>query len=210
MYVPDHFVLTDRDAILEVMAANPLAVLASNGPDAPVVTHLPLIAKEEGGEIVLYGHFARANPHWKGLGDRPALAIFTGPEGYISPGWYATKRETGKVVPTWNYVTVHARGIPRLLDPGADTRMAVDLLTDAMEATREMPWKLDDAPARYTDAMLRGIVAFRMVAASIDAAAKLSQNKSNADFSGARNGLVAEGAVALSDAMATTGRMDRG
>jgi len=135
---------------------------------------------------VLYGHFARANPHWKALdGKTPAVAVFRGPHGYISPGWYATKQENGKVVPTWNYVIVHARGIPHLLDPGDPTRGAIDLLTDTMEQPRAEPWKTDDAPERYMEVMMRGIVAFRMVVSDLTAKAKLSQNKTEADVTGA-------------------------
>ena len=201
MYTPDEFILSDTAAIHAAMAANPLAAFATNSEDGPVVTHLPLVARDEGDDLVLYGHFARANPHWKALGTAHAVAVFSGPQGYITPSWYETKRATGKVVPTWNYVTVHVRGTPELLPQGDPTRIAVELLTDSMETPRETPWKVADAPERFTETMLRGIVAFRMVATRINATAKLSQNKGEADFNGARNGLAADGATALSQAM---------
>lgn len=192
MYLPDEFRLDDPDAIRSAMTANPFASLASNGPEAPDITHLPLMAKDEGGELVLYGHFARANPHWKVFdGKTPALAVFCGPHGYISPGWYVTKQETGKVVPTWNYVIIHARGIPQRLDPGAQARGAIDLLTDTMEQPRAQPWHTADAPERYMEGMMRGIVAFRMVVTDLTAKAKLSQNKPAADITGAADGLEA-------------------
>ena len=203
MYAPEPFTLTDGAAIRAAMAAHPLAQLATNGPDGPLVTPLPLVARDEAEGLVLYGHFARANPHWQALGEGvPSVAIFTGAQGYVSPGWYATKRETGKVVPTWNYVTVQARGVPLLCEPGAPTREAVEMLTDAMEAARPEPWQVADAPARFTEVMLRGIVAFRMVVTQLDAKAKLSQNRPESDVAGTRDGLAADGHAALSNAVA--------
>jgi len=110
-------------------------------------------------------------------------------------------QENGKVVPTWNYVIVHARGIPHLLDPGDPTRGAIDLLTDTMEQPRAEPWKTDDAPERYMEVMMRGIVAFRMVVSDLTAKAKLSQNKTEADVTGAASGLEAEGTADLASLM---------
>jgi transcriptional regulator len=202
MYLPDEFRLDDRDRILDAIAANPFAALATNGPEGPELTHLPLILRQEAGETVLYGHFARANPHWKALnGTTPAVAAFRGPHGYISPSWYATKQETGKVVPTWNYVIVHARGIPERLEPGTDSRGAIDMLTDTMEQPRAEPWRTDDAPERYMEVMMRGIVAFRMVVTDLSAKAKLSQNKTEADITGAASGLEATGQGELAGLM---------
>lgn len=206
MYTPDHFKMTDPDAIRASIAAHPLASFATNGPEGPVVTHLPLVARDEEDGLVLYGHFARANPHWKVLdGKTPALAVFSGPQGYVSPSWYETKRETGKVVPTWNYVTVHARGMPECLSHGGESRGALDVLTDTMEQPREEPWRVEDAPDAYTETMMRGIVAFRMVVASLEGAAKLSQNKGDADLNGVVDGLSAKGASELVAAMRDAG-----
>lgn len=202
MYLPDHFVLDDKVAIRAVIAENPLANFATNGSSGPEVSHLPLIVHDEEDGLVLYGHFARANPHWKMLdGKTPALAVFSGTEGYISPSWYKTKRETGKVVPTWNYVVVHARGVPTILDQGGETRAAIDALTDTMEQPRSEPWRVADAPDAYTESMMRGIVAFRMVVTELVAKAKLSQNRSAADIDGATEGLLEDGATELADAM---------
>jgi len=193
MYIPDAFQVKDLAAVRGVIADYPLASFATNGMDGPQITHLPLIARDEGDSLVLYGHFARANPHWKALGDATAVAVFRGPQGYVSPSWYATKHETGKVVPTWNYVVVHARGVPQILNSGEDSREAIDLLTDRMEQPRDEPWKVADAPDSYTTTMMRGIVAFKMVVDSLEAAAKLSQNKTPADFAGVCDGLANEG-----------------
>jgi len=202
MYIPDDFRLEDPEAIRAAIAKNPFASFATNGPDGPEVSHLPLIAMDESDGLVLYGHFARANPHWKSLdGKTPALAVFSGPQGYISPNWYATKRETGKVVPTWNYVIVHARGIPKILDHGPESRKALEILTDAMEQPRAEPWRVEDAPEQYTEGMMRGIVAFRMPVTMLEAKAKLSQNRPAADIDGASQGLTSEGMIELAEAM---------
>ena len=202
MYVPDHFVLDDRDTIRAVILENPLANFATNGSTGPEVSHLPLVAHDEAEGLVIYGHFARANPHWKVLdGKTSALAVFTGSEGYISPSWYPTKQETGKVVPTWNYVIVHARGVPELLEHGPQSRVAIDALTDSMEEPRPDPWSVSDAPEPFTESMMRGIVAFRMVVTDLVGKAKLSQNRSNADLDGAIKGLTVDGDTVLADAM---------
>ncbi len=202
MYVPDAFQLNDPVEIRRVLTAYPLASFATNGPDGPHVSHLPLIVRDEENGLVLYGHFARANPHWKELGGSVrAVAVFRGPQGYVSPNWYATKQETGKVVPTWNYIAVHARGIPQILTEMDHSHEAVDLLTDAMEQPRDDPWKVADAPESYTASMLRGIVAFRMVVDRLEATAKLSQNKNAADFEGVTEALKTEGSGALAGAM---------
>ena len=202
MYIPDHFVLNDEEEVRAIIAAKPLASFATNGEGGPEVTHLPLVAHDEVDGLVLYGHFARANPHWKMLdGKAPALAVFTGPEGYISPSWYETKHETGKVVPTWNYVVVHARGVPEILTHGPDSREAIDTLTDTMEQPREDRWRVSDAPEPYTESMMRGIVALRMVVTDLKAKAKLSQNRSSADFDGAMDGLTRDGETELAEAM---------
>lgn len=201
MYNPEHFRMTDPQQIRAAIAANPFACLVTNGAEGPEASHLPLIAEETAQGLVLHGHFARANPHWKALEGTPALAIFSGAQGYISPGWYATKRETGKVVPTWNYVTIHARGVPELLPPGPESRKTIDFLTDAMEGGRAQPWRTEDAPERFTETMMRGIVAFRMPLTQIEAKAKLGQNRSEADIAGAIDGLREDGHSVLADAM---------
>ncbi len=202
MYLPDHFVLDDEDMIRSVIAENPLAVFATNGEAGPEVSHLPLVVHRETDGIVLYGHFARANSHWKVLERKtPALAVFTGAHGYVSPSYYATKQETGKVVPTWNYVVVHARGVPEILEHGPQSREAIETLTDAMERPRADPWRVSDAPEKYTEGMMRGIVAFRMVVTELAAKAKLSQNRSVADIDGAISGLDSDGETDLAEAM---------
>jgi len=190
MYVPPAFSLIDRDAILDIVAAHPLAALTTNGPEGPLATQLPLMIETDGeGRDHIIGHFARANPHWKSAGGAMGLAVFRGADGYVTPDWYATKRETGKVVPTWNYVTVQARGRIDLVEDRDGAKQIVERLTDAMEQRRAQPWAVDDAPAPYIETMLRGIVAFRMEIDTLTGAAKLSQNKAEADLEGVRAGV---------------------
>ena len=195
MYIPDDFAMIDRAAMIDVMQCHPLALLATNGEDGPQVTQLPLVFEtDDGGRDWLCGHFARANPHWKSVCDAGVVAIFRGADGYITPSWYPTKRETGKVVPTWNYVAVEARGTLHIVEAEDEASRIVALLTDAMESRRPEPWAMQDAPARYTEAMLRGVVAFRIEVATLSGKAKLSQNKGKADFDGVRHGLAQDSA----------------
>ncbi len=203
MYTPAAFAITDRAILHDIIAAHPLALLATNGPDGPVATQLPLMIETgEDGIDRIIGHFARGNPQWRDAQGQPALAVFRGPQGYVAPEWYATKRETGQVVPTWNYVTVQARGRLDPIHEPEDARAIIERLTDAMEATRPVPWSTADAPGRFIEAMMRGVVAFRMEIGALSGQAKLSQNKGAADRAGVRKGLDAEpGGLALLDAM---------
>ena len=205
MYVPEDFALVERGAVLDVIARHPLATLATNGPEGPLVTQLPLVLETGAdGHDRVCGHFARANPHWREAAGERAVAVFRGADGYITPSWYATKRETGKVVPTWNYIAVQARGrIALVTDPG-EARTVVERLTVAMEAGRARPWAVGDAPVPYVEAMLRGIVAFRMAVTDLTGAAKMSQNKVDADRAGVRAGLAGE-----PEGRAATTAMDR-
>jgi transcriptional regulator len=153
----------------------------------------------EGG--VLRGHVARANPVWKD-GDGEALAIFLGPHAYVSPNWYPSKTQTGKAVPTWNYLTVHARGVIRWVQDAEWLRAHVTALSDAHEAPREEPWKVSDAPSSYVDGLLRAIVGFEFSITSLDGKWKLSQNRDAADRAGVRDGLQQGGHEELSHLMA--------
>ena len=152
MYTPVHFQPGDEAAALEAIQRWPLAMLASDGP---AVTHLPMLRDGD----TLIGHVAIGNDHWKRAADgAAAVAAFTGPDAYISPGFYATKAEHGRVVPTWNYVAVHVHGAVSWVHE-ADAKLAiVRALTDHFERREMKPWSVDDAPADYIQAMLRGIV----------------------------------------------------
>ena len=142
----------------------------------------------------LVGHLARANAHWRRIVDgSPALAIVTGPDTYVSPSWYASKAEHGKVVPTWNYSVVHLRGRVAVHDDASWVRELVTRLTDRHEQPRPEPWSVTDAPADYVDKNLRPIVGVELLVSSVEAKAKLSQNRSDEDRAGVAAGLAADG-----------------
>lgn len=167
------------------------ATLVVNGPEGPVAAHLPMVAEAARPDVLL-GHVAHANPIVKLLHDAPAaLACFVGPDAYVTPGWYASKREHGKVVPTWNYIAVHARGRIEPVDDAEGLRAIVAALTDAMEADRPEPWAVEDAPSDFLAGMLKAIVGFRLHVSALEGSAKLSQNRPEADRAGVLAGLAA-------------------
>lgn len=172
-----------------IMAASRLALLTSNGPDGvPLLTPLPLLLDGDH----LLGHVARANPHWKALAAVPrALAVFPGPEAYVSPGFYPSKAEHGRVVPTWNYELVTVEGTVETFDDPARLHDAVSRLTRHHEAARPQPWAVTDAPAEFTAAQLRGIVGIRLAIERVSGKRKLSQNRNAPDRDGVRDGLSA-------------------
>ncbi len=192
MYVPPAFRETDEAAIHETMRAAPLASLVTATADGLLCTPLPLLlAPEEGERGVLYGHLARANPHWRAPALAESLAIFSGPDAYVTPSWYATKRETGKVVPTWNYVAIHAYGTAEFFDEPDRLLAVVTRLTERHEGERPAPWAVADAPADFVAAQLRGIVGLRLPIARLEGKRKMSQNRSAADRAGVAAGLAA-------------------
>lgn len=190
LYVP-RFNLMDPDAVRPFVAAVGTAQLVTVGEDGtPDATFLPVLW--EGDRLV--GHLARANPHWRRIVDgSPALAIVTGADTYVSPSWYASKAEHGRVVPTWNYSVAHLRGAVRVHDDPAWVRGLVSRLTDRHEQTRAEPWAVTDAPTDYVDKNVRPIVGVELVVASVEAKAKLSQNRSDEDRAGVAAGLAADG-----------------
>src|SRR3954452_761702 len=178
MYVPDHFRVDDVRQMHELMRGRPFAALISSGAAGLYASHLPTVLKEEGEHGVIECHLARANPHWRELAEgHEALMIFQGPEGYITPNWYATKAETGKVVPTWNYAVVHAYGRPAVMEEKEWLVRHVGELTAQQEKTEAQPWKLSDAPDSYIDVMTRGIIGFPVVGSRRQGEVKISQNR---------------------------------
>ena len=185
MYIPDMF-REDRPEVLhDAVRRIGFATLVTSGLEA---NHLPMLLEGN----VLRGHVARANPVWK-KGDGDALAVFLGPHAYISPNWYPSKAETGKAVPTWNYIAVHARGRMRWIDDAEWLRAHVGQLSATHEAGRDVPWMISDAPAGYIDSMLRGIVGFELSIQMLEGKWKLSQNRDEADRAGTREGLRRDG-----------------
>jgi len=190
MYTPPAFREDDREALCALMRAAPFASLVTATADGMECTPLPLwLDPEEGPLGTLYGHVARANPHWRAEAVGETLAIFSGPDAYVSPGWYATKQETGKVVPTWNYLTVHARGPVEFFEDADRLLDVVTRLTDAHEAGRAAPWAVSDAPETFIRAQLRGIVGLRLPIARLEGKRKMSQNRSATDREGVAAGL---------------------
>ena len=194
MYVPTAFHEDDPSGLAAILAAARLATLVTSTTEGLVATPLPMLMEPgEGKHGVLYGHVARANPHYRLPVAGDALAMFMGPDAYVSPSWYAAKAEHGKVVPTWNYVAVHAYGPVEFFEDAERLLAVVSRLTDFHEAGRERRWAVGDAPEAYVAAQLRGIVGVRLTITRIEGKRKLSQNRSEADRFGVAAGL-AEGA----------------
>ena len=190
MYRPDEFRIDDVGRMHKLMRARPFASLVSNGTAGLYASHLPTVLKDEGSYGVIECHLARANPHWKDIaGGNEVLMIFHGPEGYIPPNWYPSKAEHGKVVPTWNYAIVHAYGRSETMQNRDWLRRHVGQLTAQQEQTQAKPWAISDAPQSYVDAMLRGIIGFRLVITRIEGKWKMSQNRELNDQLGVMNGL---------------------
>ena len=193
MYVPDHFREDRTEVLHQAMRQIGFATLVTQGLDA---NHLPMLLDGN----VLRGHVARANPVWK-QAEGPALAIFLGPHAYVSPSWYPSKAETGKAVPTWNYITVHARGRIAWRQEPDWLRAHVSALSDAHEAQRAQPWAVGDAPETYIQTMLRGVVGFELTIESLQGKYKLSQNRDAADRAGVREAFGREGLTDLARLM---------
>lgn len=187
MYLPPKFALS-ADEIAAALEQAGFAHLVSYGPTGLVVTPLPLLY--DAARHSLIGHVARANPHWQAAGSE-SVAVFAGPQAYVSPGFYATKAETGKVVPTWNYEVLNAYG---RLDVHDDAEWVLDMvtkLTDRHEEDRPQPWRVTDAPATFTRAQLNAIVGVELPVDRVEAKAKMSQNQPARNREGVIAGLAA-------------------
>jgi transcriptional regulator len=207
MYNPPAHRQEDREALFELMTSVAFATLVTVAANEPYVSHVPMHVVRGDDGARLRGHVARANAHWRLHGDGaavPALAIFLGGDDYVSPRWYPSKAEHGRVVPTWNYRIVHARGTLRFFHGADALRDLVASLSDAHERAFDRPWSIDDAPADYIDTQLRGIVGFELAIESLEGKWKLSQNRSVADRFGAIEALESRGtsrAIELARAM---------
>jgi transcriptional regulator len=193
MYTPRAFALDDLPEIQQLIQHTRLAQLVSVGEHGLQASHLPLLLNpDEGANGTLYGHMAKANPQWRDLQNgAEALVIFAGADAYVSPAFYPAKAEHGKVVPTWNYLAVHAYGKAEVFTDAERLLAVVSALTDRHEGGRQQPWAVSDAPADYIDGMLKAIVGFALPIERVIGKRKLSQNRSQADINGVRNGLAA-------------------
>ena len=193
MYAPQHF-QPDEATTLDLLSRAEAGHLVTSTPKGPIATMLPLAVDVPGNRVL--AHMARQNLQWQTpwLGD--ALIIVQGPNSYVSPSWYPSKADHGRVVPTWNYVAIHITGPMRVHEDAAWVSEAVRYLTDQHERHRERPWSIDDAPPAYLAGQLRAIVGIEVEMAGVEASMKLSQNKSAADHAGVVAGLRAQGDAA--------------
>jgi len=203
MYQPPQFRNDTRAAQHGLIRAHPLGLLVTGGAGGLIANPVPFLLDEAGAHGTLRAHLARANPQWQALAEaEDCLVVFQGPQGYVTPGWYASKREHGRVVPTWNYATVHAWGRPLVIDDADWLRRQIADLTALREAPRAAPWAVDDAPAPFVAAQLRAIVGVEIPITRIEGKWKMSQNRSEADRAGVIAGMRAEGETILADMVA--------
>ncbi|MCK9189302.1 FMN-binding negative transcriptional regulator [Acidithiobacillus sp.] len=179
MYCPDPFAETRPEILRALIQRYPLATLVSVGANGLEANHIPLyLAPDEGPQPVLQGHVARANPLWREVSpDNEVLVIFQGPQHYISPSWYATKAETGKVVPTWNYAVVHAYGRLHVRDDPAWVRQQMVALTAQQENGFTLPWRVEDAPQDFTERLIQQVVGIEIPISRWVGKWKVSQNQ---------------------------------
>jgi transcriptional regulator len=189
MYIPAHF-SPDEALVGELLHQHGAADLITVTPSGLVATLLPFIYVPEAGPLgTLHGHLARNNTQWQLPVSGEALVIVRGPDAYITPGWYTSKAEHGRVVPTWNYVTAHVYGQFIVHDDPVWTEDLVRRLTTKHEAYRDHPWSVDDAPRAFVEGQLRAIVGVELLISRVEAKAKLSQNRSPLDVAGVIAGL---------------------
>jgi transcriptional regulator len=204
MYVPAHFSPNDPLILHKAIRQYGFGTLVTLGPDGLEASHVPMLLEaQKGAHGALVGHIARANLQWQRATEgREALAMFLGPHAYITPSWYATKQQHGKVVPTWNYVAVHASGPITFFDDADALKSVVTRLTETYEAGRAESWSIDDAPADFIASMLKGIVGFTLEITKLEGKWKLSQNRSDEDIAGVRLGLQGDGRADIAALMA--------
>lgn len=198
MYMPHHFRVDDLDRQAQLISGNPLGLLITSGSDGLVANPIPFLLERSGDTLgVLRCHLARANPQWQALqADGECLVVFQDRDFYVTPSWYATKAETGKAVPTWNYMTVHAWGAATVIEDEAWLQQHIRELTDAHELHRPDAWAVDDAPERYVAAQVKGIVGLEIAVLRSEGKWKMSQNRPERDRDGVRAGLLSDGRTA--------------
>jgi transcriptional regulator len=191
-YPPGAFRESRAEVLTDFIRTNPFGQLVTQGPDGLQACGLPVVLKPAADGFELNGHLARANPQAQ-VQDTEALVIFQGPHAYVRPAWYETKRLTGRAVPTWDYITVYAKGRLTLMDEPAWLRSHLDALSAQQEGGFEDPWSPADAPADYVDGLLRAIVGLRIEAVRLEGVWKLNQNHPRANRQGVVDGLLALG-----------------
>jgi transcriptional regulator len=190
MYRPKHFDMDDSSALFAMMRENSFAILVTTDGGMLAASHIPLYLDTAGGSTRILGHVARANPQWQAFdGKNEAMAVFHGVHAYVSPSWYVSQ----KMVPTWNYVAVHAYGKPKIIADAAGARAVLERLIAAYESSATGPWSMAKLPEAYVQNQIKGIVAFEMPIDRLEGKFKLSQNRSAADREGAIKGLEGTG-----------------
>jgi transcriptional regulator len=191
MYIPAYFEESRIEVLHDLILTHPFSTLVTMSSIGINANHIPLHLIQEAGQYgSLQGHVARANPVWSDLvNDVEALVIFQGPNSYITPSWYPTKQEHGKVVPTWNYVTVHAYGTLRVIDDPAWVKKQLESLTTQQEASFDKPWTISDAPVEFTDKMIGAIVGIEILITKLIGKWKVSQNQPALNQIGVMQGL---------------------
>jgi len=191
VYIPKHFAQGSVEAMHALMAANPFAMLITLGAEGLCANHIPMeLSREPSPYGTLSGHVARSNPLWRESSNgAEALVVFQGPNAYITPSWYPSKKETGKVVPTWNYAVVHAHGQVRMIDDARWVKAHIGKLTHHQEASFAQPWAVSDAPGEYTEKMFGGVVGIEILITRLVGKWKVSQNRTAADQAGVVAGL---------------------
>jgi transcriptional regulator len=204
MYVPRPFAETRVEVLHALIRRHPLGALVVATAEGPDASHLPFEIDPDPAPFgTLRCHLARANPLWQQIvADQPVLVMFQGEQGYVSPSWYAAKQEHGKVVPTWDYIAVHAYGPAKVVHDAAWLRRMVEDLTNRHEHGRAQPWRVSDAPAEYVEKLLGAIVGVEIPLTRLIGKWKLSQNRSVADRQGVVAGLESDGSAAQADVAA--------
>ena len=200
MYLPKHFEETRPETLHELIRTHPLGLLVTLNEAGLQANNVPFVLDPDpaGGLGILRAHVARANPLWReARTDVEAMVVFQGPQAYVSPGWYPSKAEHGKVVPTWNYVTVQARGTLRAIDDADWVRAFVTRLTTRHEAVQAKPWAVTDAPPDFVDTMVRAIVGIEIPLTALTGKWTVSQNRSAADRAGVVDALRAAGRIEM-------------
>ncbi len=211
MYLPAHFAETDPDTLKALIRAHPLGLLVSSSAEDVLANPVPFLLEETGDSPVLKAHVARANPQWKHIRDGArVLIVFQGEEAYVTPSWYASKQEHGKVVPTWNYAMVQARGVAQVHEAPEWLLPQVTAVTETQESDRREPWQVADAPERFIEVQMRGIVGVSIEVTDITGKWKVSQNRSEADRAGVVSGLSGAGHAAMAAMVAAGGATNKG
>ena len=208
MYQPAHFIEDDLSVLHALIREFPLGLLITIEDGLPVANAIPFLIYDNDGKGLLRCHVARANPQWQHLKDgAKALVVFQGPQAYVTPSWYAAKKEHGKVVPTWNYAMVQVRGSATIHDDPEWLQAQITALTQTHEGSRRAPWAVSDAPERYIEMQKRAIVGIEIVIEDIRGKWKVSQNRSDADIAGVAEGYETGGDSAMAEIVRRYGKI---